>query len=164
MRRFMLATGISCAILLTHHVGAQNSNSTTSAGGTSTATTTTSSSPMMPGQVIGSYRGQVFPIGTKLPSAAPPVGQPIAGTTFQRPYDPKHPYDSLQGTNFDPKQVLAPLSGPDGKPVQMPDQLDLISERIREFFIHHPPPPRPPYAPGIARRARERIQALWRYD
>ena len=148
MRRFTLAAGIACAILLMNQAGAQNSTMTP--GGTATATTTSTGGNGMPGQVVGGYRGQVFPVGNKLPSAAPQAGQSVAGNAFQRPYDPVHPFDALKGTSLNPNQVIAPLIGADGKPVQPPDKLDLISENIRAFFAHNPPPPRPPYTPGIA--------------
>jgi hypothetical protein len=165
MRRITLVAGIACAILAADHLGAQNST-----GGTSTASTSTSlpggggTLPSMPGQVVGGYRGQTFPVGNQFPAAAPQAGLPVAGNAMSRPYDPNHPYDALKGTGYDSKQVLAPLIGADGKPVQPPDSLDLISDNIRAFFLHNPPPPRPPYVPGIARRTRERIQQMWRRD
>jgi hypothetical protein len=166
MRRLTLAAGIACAILLMNHVWAQNA---TAPGGTSSSTTTTSAPggtmmPTMPGQVIGGYRGQVFPVGNKLPVAAPQAGMPITANAMQRPYDPSHPFDAFKGTNIDPKQVLAPLVGPDGKQVQPPDALDKLSENIKAFFTRSPPPPRPTYAPGIARRNKERFHRLWRRD
>jgi hypothetical protein len=165
MRRFTLAAGIACAILVTSHVGAQN---TTAPGGTVSGSTSQigsgSTLPSMPGQVVGSYTGQAFPVGNKFPNAAPQAGLPITANAMQRPYDPNHPYDVFKGTNIDPKQVLAPLVGPDGKPVQPPDKLDVLSDSIKSFFVRTPPPARPPYAPGITRRTRERIQQMWRRD
>lgn len=155
MRRFMLAGGIACAILLSHNVGAQIN------------TTTAPAQPAaMPGQIVGSYRGNVAPVGNKIPSAAPQAGQSIAGGNgaLQRPYDPSKPYDQFKGTNINTKQVLAPLVGPDGKPVKEPDALDRMSEKIKAFFVGTPPPARPTYAPGIARRTKDRIQHTWRRD
>ncbi len=118
----------------------------------------------MPGQIVGGYRGQVAPVGKQQPAAAPQAGQSITGNAMQRPYDPARPFDSLKGTGIDPKNVLAPLTGPDGKPVATPDALDKLTERIKAFFGVNQPPPRPPYTPGIARRTRDRNDHMWRRD
>ena len=118
----------------------------------------------MPGQTVGVYRGQVNPVGTKAPAAAPQAGESIGGPGQSRPYDPTHPYDAFKGTNIDPANVLVPLVGPDGKPITPPDGLDRMSAQIREFFTRTPPPPRPPYTPGITRRTKERAEHLWRRD
>lgn len=148
MRRVVLAVGVLCAVGLTGRGTAQN--------GAGNA---------MPGQVVGSYRGQVNPVGNRLPAAAPQAGQSITANAQQRPYDPSRPYDVFKGTNIDPKNVLAPITGPDGKPVTPPDSLDLLSEKIKAFFVKPAPaPPRPPYVPGISRRNRERQEMLWRRD
>jgi hypothetical protein len=48
--------------------------------------------------------------------------------------------------------------------VTPPDALDKLSERIKAFFVKNPPPPKPPYTPGITRRARERHDMTWRRD
>lgn len=148
MRRFTLAAGVACAVLLTGSVGAQN-------GGTT-----------MPGQAVSSYRGEpVTQVGRKVPAAAPQAGQTITGSAGQRPYDPNHPYDALKGTNLDPNSLVAPLIGPDGKPIGQPDALDILSERIKGIFgVLKPNPPRPNFAPGITRRTKERSQMLWRRD
>jgi hypothetical protein len=96
---------------------------------------------------------------------APPAGQPITANAMQRPYDPNHPFDAFKGTNINPKDVLAPLVGPDGKQVTPPDALDKLSEKIKSIWgFAAPAPPRPPYTPGVTRRARERAQHLWRRD
>lgn len=156
MRRFLIAAGVACAVLLNSHVGAQLN--------------TTSSDPglSMPGQAVSTYRGgPVAPVGQRLPAAAPPAGQPIANANaMQRPYDPNRPYDAFKGTNIDPNSVVAPLVGADGLPIGPPDVLDKLSDRIRAFFgTLKPNPPRPPYAPGISRRNRERAQQMmWRRD
>ena len=148
MLRLTLAVGVACAVVLTHPVGAQNGTS----GGS------------MPGQAVGVYRGKVNPVGTKAPAAAPQAGESIAGPGQSRPYDPTRPYDAFKGTGIDPANVLAPVVGPDGKPVAPPDGLDRLSAKIREYFVRTPPPPRPPYTPGITRRTRERNDHTWRRD
>src|SRR5205823_1262265 len=87
MRRFTVAAGVACAILLTSHAIAQfNSTSASSSTGTVGGTT-------MPGQMVSTYRGQVSQVGERAPSAAPQVGQSIAGSGMRRPYDPTRPYD-----------------------------------------------------------------------
>jgi hypothetical protein len=141
---------MACAIVLTNSAVAQN---TTTSGGFS-----------MPGQVVGSYRTVVNPVGNRLPAVAPPAGLPITANAMQRPYDPNHPFDMFKGTNIDPKTVIAPLTGPDGQQYSPPDALDKLSAKIKAFFVHNPPPPRPPYAPGITRRSKERIHRMWRRD
>ena len=153
MRRFMLAAGVACAVLLNSHVGAQL-NTPNTVGGTT-----------MPGQVVGQYRGQVQPVGQKLPAVAPQVGQPVTANAMQRPFDPNRPFDAFKGTNIDPKSVVAPLVGPNGQQVTPPDALDQLSAKIKAFFVRTPPPERPPFAPGILRRNRERHQQMmWRRD
>ena len=153
MRRLTLAGGIACAILLTHHAGAQINTPPAPA-----------QPPAMPGQVVGTSRGQVSQVGQRAPAAAPQAGQPITAGALQRPYDPNRPYDMFKGTNIDTKQILAPLVGPDGKQVKEPDELDKLSAKIKAFFVQTPPPGRPPYAPGISRRTKERSQHMWRRD
>jgi hypothetical protein len=157
MRRFMLAAGVACAVLLNSHVGAQLNTSSTNSG-----------APGMPGQAVSTYRGgPLSQVGQRLPAAAPPIGQPIANANAtQRPYDPNRPYDVFKGTNFDSNSLVAPLVGPDGRPMDPPDVLDKLSDRIRSILgMLKPNPPRPPYVPGISRRNRERAQqALWRRD
>ena len=155
MRRFTLAAGVACAVLLNSHVGAQLNTTNT---GADVGTT-------MPGQTVSTYRGgPVTPVGQRLPAVAPPAGQPITGNAMQRPYDPNRPFDAFKGTNIDPKNVVAPLVGTGGKEFTPPDALDKLSEKIKAFFVRTPPPERPPYAPGITRRARERAQMMWRRD
>jgi hypothetical protein len=151
MQRLLVAAGIACAIVLTNSAGAQN---TSNSGGFT-----------MPGQVVGSYRTQVTPVGQKAPAAAPQAGQSITANAMQRPYDPNHPYDMFKGTNIDPNSVVAPLVGPDGKQVVPPDALDRLSEKIKTLWgLAKPAPPRPPYTPGITRRSKERINHTWRRD
>ncbi len=154
MRRALLAVGVMCAVGVTGRSTAQFN--TTSASNNSGTT--------MPGQVVGGYTGQVLPVGQSAPQAAPQAGQSITANGMQRPYDPNRPYDAFKGTGIDPKNVLAPLVGADGKPIATPDALDKLSERIKAFFIKNPPPPRPPYTPGITRRAKERTNQMWRRD
>lgn len=155
MRRFLLASGVACAILLTHDAGAQFRTADTSAGSTT----------MAGGQVVGSYRGQVQPVGQQQPSAAPQAGQNVTANALQRPYDPMRPFDAFKGTTLDPRSVVAPLVGPNGEQLTPPDSLDQISARIKAFFIRpSAAPPRPNYTPGITRRSQERIQRLWRRD
>jgi hypothetical protein len=147
MRRFTLAAGVACAILLSAEVGAQN-------GGT------------MPGQTVGTYRGgPASPVGQRAPAAAPQLGTTLTGPNGSRPYDPNRPYDALKGTSIDPSTLVAPLVGADGKPVDPPDALDKLSDRIRGIFgLLKPNPPRPAFAPGITRRTTERAQKMWRRD
>lgn len=149
MRRFTLAAGVACAILLSAEVGAQN-------GG-----------PAMPGQAVSTFRGgQVSSVGQRAPAAAPQLGQTVASSGVkQQPYDPNRPYDQFKGTNIDPNSLVAPLVGADGKPVGQPDALDVLSDRIRAIFgVLKPNPPRPAFAPGITRRQSERAKMLWRRD
>jgi hypothetical protein len=152
MRRWVVAAGAACAVLLTHSAGAQN--------GTQTGGTT------MPGQVVGSYTGTVNSVGQRLPDAAPPAGLPVTSNPLMRPYDPTRPYDVFKGTSIDPKNVVAPLVGPDGRPVQPPDALDKLSAKLRALFTFNiSAPERPPYVPGISRRNKERReQRMWRRD
>ena len=161
MRQLTLAAGVACAVVLSSPVGAQFNALNT--GGLNNSN---SASPApMPGQIVGGYTGTVNPVGTKLPAAAPQAGQPITANAMQRPFDPKHPYDMFKGTNIDTKQILAPLVGPDGKPVEPPDALDKLSDKIKALWgLAAPAPPRPPWAPGIARRNKERVQQMWRRD
>jgi hypothetical protein len=148
MRRIAVAAGAACAVLAVDTAVAQN-------GGLS-----------MPGQVVGSYSGTVRPVAQQLPAAAPPAGLPVTSNPLMRPYDPAHPYDSLKGTNLDASSIVAPLVGPDGRPVEPPDALDRLSEKIKALLAPMKPnPPRPPFAPGILRRKKERIEkAMWRRD
>lgn len=149
MRRFTLAAGVACAVLLASHAGAQNP---------------ATSGPAMPGQAVSTFRGQVTPVGQQAPAAAPQAGLPVTGNGM-RPYDPNRPYDVLKGTNINPNSLVAPLVGPDGKPVDPPDALDRLSDRIRAIFgALKPNPPRPNFAPGITRRTNERAKMLWRRD
>lgn len=151
MRRWALAAGVACAVLLTHSARAQNG---ATVGGTT-----------MPGQIVGSYSGNVNTVGQRLPQAASPIGQSVSANQLMRPYDPSRPYDVFKGTNIDPKQVLAPLVGPDGRPVEPPDALDKLSEKLKSMLgLARPALPRPPYVPGISRRNRERHQHMWRRD
>lgn len=123
----------------------------------------------MPGQVVSTFNGTgQFPrVGQQLPPAAPPAGLPAAGLPG-RPFDPTRPYEMFRGTNIDPRSVLAPVIGPDGKPIQPPDALDRLSQKIKDFFSFSsgpslPPPPN--FAPGIIRRRKERIEErMWRRD
>jgi hypothetical protein len=152
MRRFTLAAGVACAVVLANSAGAQFNTTTTATSGGS-----------MPGQVVGTFSGTA-PVGQRAPAAAPQAGQSITANAMQRPYDPNRPFDAFKGTNLDPKNVIAPLVGPDGKQFEPPDALDKLSEKIKAFFIQTAPPPRPPYVPGIGRRTKERVQSMWRRD
>ena len=148
MRRITLAAGVACAVVLSADLGAQN-------GGGS-----------MPGQPVSTYRGgPVSQVGSRAPAAAPQVGNTVTGPNGSRPYDPSKPYDLFKGSNLDPNSLVAPLIGPDGKPVGQPDALDVLSDRIRGIFgMLKPNPPRPAYTPGITRRTKERANMLWRRD
>lgn len=149
MRRVVLAVGVLCAVVVTGRGTAQN-------GSPGIAT---------PGQIVGSFNGPINPVGNKLPSVAPPVGQAITANAQQRPFDPNKPYDAFKGSSFNPDDLVAPLVGPDGKPIEPPDALDRLSDKIKAFFVKTPPPPpRPPYTPGISRRNKERREMLWRRD
>jgi hypothetical protein len=122
-------------------------------------------SPTMPGQVVGGYTGTVNPVGQKAPAAAPAAGLPITSNPMIRPYDPNNPYAAFQGTNIDPKLVRAPLVGPDGQPIKPPGAMDRLTDQLKALFGVMPSPPqRPPYAPGISRRNKERINHMWRRD
>ncbi len=156
MRRFTLAAGAACAVLLTGHVGAQfNTTGTTRGGGDAT----------MPGQAVSTYRGgPVTPVGQRAPDAAPQAGQSVTANAMSRPYDPNRPYDMFKGTNIDTNTIVAPLVGADGRPVAPPDALDQLTDRLKAVFGLLKPPPRPAYAPGINRRATERTKMMWRRD
>ncbi len=147
MLRFALAVGVACAVGLFGYSPAQFNASNSGSGTT------------MPGQPVSTYRGQAVPIGQQQPQAAPPAGQSVANGQMQQAYDPSKPYDPLTGAGLDPKNVLVPVSGPDGKPVAPPDALDRLSDKIRSFFRATPPPPRPAYAPGVGRRAQSAAPA-----
>jgi hypothetical protein len=148
MRRLFVAAGVACAALAVNSAVAQN-------GG-----------PSMPGQIVGSYSGTVLPVGQKQPAAAPPAGLPVTNGAMMRPYDPARPYAAFEGTGLDTTSIVAPLVGPDGKPIEPPDALDKLSEKIRALLLPMKPnPERPPFAPGILRRKRERIEKqMWRRD
>ncbi len=119
----------------------------------------------MPGRVVGTSSIKTAPVGKQQPAAAPQAGQSITQNAMQRPYDPNRPYDAFRGTNINPKTVVAPVIGPDGKAIVAPDKLDELSSKIRSLFGLTPAPPRPAYAPGITRRSQERIQSrTWRRD
>ncbi|MFM8272129.1 MAG: hypothetical protein ACKODX_07310 [Gemmata sp.] len=150
MRRAVLAAGVLCAVGLTGRGTAQNSSPAAGAA--------------MPGRVVGSYSGQVKPVGQQAPAAAPQAGQSVTANAMRRPYDPSRPYDALKGTGLDADSLVAPLVGPDGKPVGQPDALDRLSEKIKAFFTPTAAPPRPPYVPSIGRRTRERNDHMWRRD
>jgi hypothetical protein len=153
MRHLTLAAGAACALLMLNSASAQNGAPVV--GGTS-----------MPGQVVGGYTGTVNSVGTKAPAAAPAAGLPITSNPLIRPYDPNDPYAAFKGTNIDTKQIIAPLVGADGRPVKPPGALDPLTDKLKAIFGLLPAPPaRPPYAPGISRRNRERInEHLWRRD
>jgi hypothetical protein len=152
MRRLTLAAGAACAMMLFDSAGAQN------------VTTGTS----MPGQVVGSYTGTVNPVGQRAPAAAPPAGLPITSNAMMRPYDPNNPYAAFKGTNIDPKTLVAPLVGPDGQPVKPPGPFDKISDKLKQLLgiaTPAPAPARPPFAPGVLRRNKERREdRMWRRD
>jgi hypothetical protein len=152
MRRVALAAGVACAVFLAGSAGAQFNT-------TSTGTT-------MPGQVVGSYTGTVNPVGQRLPAAAPAAGLPVTSNPLMRPYDPNKPFDAFKGSGIDPKNVIAPLVGPDGRPVEPPDALDKLSAKLKALFtFSSSAPERPPYVPGISRRNKERReQRMWRRD
>ena len=153
MLRLTVAAGVAGMVMLWHPADAQFN------------TTDINSVSMMPGSVVGSYRGNVKPVGSKLPAAAPQAGQSITNNALMQPYDPSNPYASLKGAGIDPNQVLAPLVGADGKPVEGPDGLDNLSQKIKALWgMAAKAPPRPPWVPGIARRNRERAQMMWRRD
>ena len=157
MRRVVLAVGVLCAVAVTGRSIAQNSSPGFSMPGQVVGSTT---------GVVGSTSGTINPIGNRLPSVAPPVGQSITANAQQRPFDPNRPYDVFKGSSINPDDLVAPLVGADGKPIEPPDALDRLSEKITAFFVKPaPPPPRPPYVPGIGRRNKERReQMLWRRD
>lgn len=156
MQRSMLAAGVVCAVFAG---SAQAQSKVPSVGGYT-------ANGAMPGQIVGSYRGTVMPVGQKLPSAGQQVGLPVTANSMMRPYDPEHPYESLKGTGIDPSQILAPLVGPDGRPVQPPDTLDKLSNNLKQVLgLMKPNPPRPSFTPGILRRAHKRYdQQMWRND
>jgi hypothetical protein len=148
MRRIAVAAGLACAALAVNSAVAQN-------GG-----------PSMPGQIVGSYSGTVLPVGQRQPSAAPPAGLPVTSGAMMRPYDPAHPYDAFKGSGIDTNSIVAPLVGPDGRPVEPPDALDRLSEKLKALLLPMKPnPERPPFTPGILRRKKERIEKqMWRRD
>lgn len=152
MLRITVAAGVACAVMLWHPADAQFNTSDIGASA-------------MPGNIVGNYRGTVKPVGNKLPAAAPQAGKSITGNAMMQPYDPNHPYAALKGANIDPNQVLAPLVGSDGKPVESPDALDNLSQKIKALWgLAGQAPARPPWVPGIARRNRERVHMMWRRD
>jgi len=159
MQRSMLAAGVVCAVFAG---SARAQSKVPSVGGYTPAVPGFT----MPGQVVGNYSGTVMPVGQRLPAAAPQAGLPVTSNPLMRPYDPAHPYDSLKGTGINPDQILAPLVGPDGRPVEPPDNLDKLSNRLKQILgLMKPNPPRPQFAPGIVRRAHKRYdQQMWRND
>lgn len=153
MRKWTLAAGAACALLMIDSAGAQNGN-------------TGVVGPSMPGQVVSSYSGTVGPVGQKAPAAAPQVGAPITSSPMMRPYDPNKPYDAFKGTNIDTKLILAPLVGADGQPVKPPGAIDKLTDKLKSLVgLSSTTPTRPPFAPGIVRRKKERIEdRMWRRD
>jgi hypothetical protein len=148
MRQLALAAGVVCA--LAGFAGRAAAQGTT-----------------MPGQIVGTGYS-LTPVGTRLPKAAPSVGQPI-GSPFQnqatRPYDPSRPYDAFKGTNIDPRNIAAPV-------VAFGDQsaFSKFYDKLKAVVGIAPSGPPsmaavPGYTPGIGRRNRERAERrMWRPD
>jgi hypothetical protein len=154
MRRLALAAGVVCALGLSGESVAQLNTARPAAN--------SSGVNVMPGQAVGTPLNFNFnQVGQKTPAAAPQAGQSITANSMMRPYDPNRPLDVFKGTGIDTKNVLAPLT----PPATQPDALDKLSEKIKALFVGNNPPPRPPYAPGISRRNRERAkERMWHRD
>lgn len=116
------------------------------------------------GQVV-SNAFTLNPAGTRIPAAAPPVGSNVGSPTM-RPYDPFRPLDAFKGTNLNPKNVVAPVTGLPG--TQQPDLLDRLYGKLSAATNFLKPssekPPQPNVTPGIFRRNRERHKMEWRRD
>lgn len=109
----------------------------------------------MPGKVVSnSY--PLYQVGTRLPRAAPPVGNPI-GSPFLKP-DLGATINPFKDTGIDPKQLAAPAMGYPGSPYQEPDLLDKLNEKLKSVTAFFKPSPAMTsvYTPGISRRNKER--------
>ena len=143
MRQLWLAAGAVCAL-----AGVANGQVNT-----------------MPGQVVGTTVNfnATNPVGTKIPRAGTPVGQPInmpAETPLLRRYDPNRPYDVFKGTNLSTSQLVAPVVGYGDQ-----SALEKFYDKLKGIVgLAKPADLRAPnYTPGIGRRNRERAEErMWR--
>ena len=137
MRRFLLAVGATAMIL---------SSAQAQFG--------------VPGQPVSTAvaRPVVQPVGTRLPSAVPDVGQRISGLATQQPISPGVP-----GMNPKPAGVEIDLSNVVAPYPNMPKQStfwERLERRWFALFESDMPAERPNYTPGISRRNREHREEL----
>ena len=120
--------------------------------------------PVMPGQVVGTgLTYNLAPVGSPVPRAAPPAGNPInipAEHPLMRRYDPNNPYAAFQGTNLSRSQVVAPVA-----PVGAAQSwLDRFKALLGTTGLPRSATPST-YFPSLTRRNRERAEErLWRRD
>jgi hypothetical protein len=120
----------------------------------------------MPGQFVGT--GMTYnlnPVGSQLPKAAPPAGNPInvpGNSPMMRRANPNRPLDALKGTNLSPSQIVAPVPGAGDHAMlhQLHEKLKSIVGLTKVNTQENST-----YFPSLTRRNRERAAArLWRLD
>lgn len=140
MRQLMLAAGVACAVVAIGSLADAQVNT-------------------MPGRVVGTgYGSGLGAVGQPVSKAAPQAGTPInlpANSKMVRPYDPRNPYDSLNGTNYTRDQVLAPVA-PTGVEQSFLTKMKIILGLEQPTG---PVQPRSTYFPSLTRRNRERAEA-----
>jgi hypothetical protein len=156
MRRQVLTVGALCALVVLAREA--NSQSTTASTGTA--------GNAMPGQFVGTgITYNLNPVGTQLPRAAPPAGNPInvpGNSPMMRRADPTRPLDALKGTNLNASQIVAPFPGASDHAMlhQLHEKLKSIVGLTKVNAQENST-----YFPSLTRRNRERAEArLWRLD